>query len=531
MAYNPYKDVSEIINQKNAYNSAKIGGGNYAASQTAAQAYYQKLRDNGETALADELSKADATTAQTILKRYKPDDVANTTGSIISQVPPNLTNPATVNNSAGAINNAGSIADMLSKFSAPSPVQNQSNTQGMANLQALLDLTKGNNANINTQGNDLWAQMSKFGVDQTGRYNDLYGYIKNTDYMSTPEGQSIMNLYKERGGLAAGDATAQAAGANSGNIDSYSAANANRQNLSYLNAGTGAVLNQKNSNVGNMLATLQSLGVDVGDLQNRQINKIQGDQSYNANLAGQYTTGQNNVANQLQAQQNAQNGVIQKGLEYLGGIYTNDAATNQQSNVTAGNVVNGAIGAAAGVDTNKTNERISEGTNKAAIDQTTINADTQKIITSMNNKSAEEQLRISGEYANQLQDRVNQGLMSQSQANIEIQKIASASGITEAQISAAASNYASDNTVKAKGTTGTAQPDVTVYTIGDAVDARVNQLLKQYPGRSEKWAAGQAWAELEADYADDKNVLDLIKVAKAAYEGDSKTSGTGYTVN
>ena len=98
--------------------------------------------------------------------------------------------------------------------------------------------------------------MSKYGVDQSKRYDDLQGYIKNTSAVDTPEGKSIMSYYNGLGGQAAKGATANAAGANAGNIDSYSAANANRQQLSYLNSGTQAALNQKNSNVGNLLSTI-----------------------------------------------------------------------------------------------------------------------------------------------------------------------------------------------------------------------------------------------------------------------------------
>lgn len=318
--YNPYNDAEQIVNKKQLYNKSLASkSGDQDLYAQSAQVYYKKLRDNGYGSLADELQKADEPTATSILAKYK----ASTSPAATPTSGNDINSGPTFNN-----NVQGGLS-VLDKYIQPSAAQQQSNGQAQSNLQSTFDLFSQNNAKTEARGNDLWGQMSKYGVDQSKRYDDLTGYIKNTSAVDTAEGKSIMNYYNGLGGQAAKGATANAAGANAGNIDSYSAANANRQQLSYLNSGTQAALNQKNSNVGNILSTIQSLGVDIGDLQNRQIGMYQGDQAYNSDVLGNYTTGQNNVAGHLQEQQNAGYGLISDYMNNLLGVNSNDAVLKQ----------------------------------------------------------------------------------------------------------------------------------------------------------------------------------------------------------
>jgi radical SAM protein with 4Fe4S-binding SPASM domain len=100
-----------------------------------------------------------------------------------------------------------------------------------------------------------------------------------------------MQYYNAQGGKAANEVTAEGIAQNAGNIDSYAAANALRQQLDFTNAGNQAVLNQFNAQSGKMLDTLRALGVDVGDAQDRLMGILGGNQAYNAELAGQYNDG------------------------------------------------------------------------------------------------------------------------------------------------------------------------------------------------------------------------------------------------
>ena len=110
------------------------------------------------------------------------------------------------------------------------------------------------------------AQISKSISDIEAKYGDLYSHIKETDYTQKPYYKTIMESYGIAGDDAADAESASGAGANGGNLDSYAAANARRQRLAFANAGQSAALAAYNAEIGNLLNTLNSLGVNVNDL-------------------------------------------------------------------------------------------------------------------------------------------------------------------------------------------------------------------------------------------------------------------------
>lgn len=109
-------------------------------------------------------------------------------------------------------------------------------------------------------------QISKTIAELETLYRDLYGRQRDGDYTRAPYYQTIIDQYGIAGDNAANAERAAAAGNNGGNLDSYAAANARRQQLSYRNAAQTAALNAYNAEIGNMLQTLQQLGVNVNDL-------------------------------------------------------------------------------------------------------------------------------------------------------------------------------------------------------------------------------------------------------------------------
>ena len=98
------------------------------------------------------------------------------------------------------------------------------------------------------------------------KYNTLFEDLRTGDYTKEPYYQTILDSYGIKGDAAANDASASGAAANGGNLDSYAAANAKRQELAYKNAAESAALNAYNSEVASLLKTLGDLGVNVNDL-------------------------------------------------------------------------------------------------------------------------------------------------------------------------------------------------------------------------------------------------------------------------
>lgn len=98
------------------------------------------------------------------------------------------------------------------------------------------------------------------------KYGTLFEDIRTGDYTKKPYYQTILDSYGIAGDAAADDASASGAAANSGNLDSYAAANAQRQQLAFKNAAQSAALNAYNAEVASLLKTLGDLGVNVNDL-------------------------------------------------------------------------------------------------------------------------------------------------------------------------------------------------------------------------------------------------------------------------
>ena len=109
-------------------------------------------------------------------------------------------------------------------------------------------------------------QMSGSIADLESLYKELFGNIQGGDYTKKPYYQTILESYGLAGDAAADNAVAGIAGSNGGNLDSYAAANAKRQQLAYKNAAQGAALDAYNAEIGNLIKTLGDMGVNVNDL-------------------------------------------------------------------------------------------------------------------------------------------------------------------------------------------------------------------------------------------------------------------------
>lgn len=117
-------------------------------------------------------------------------------------------------------------------------------------------------------------QISKSISDLEADYRKLYGTIENGDYTKTPYYQTILDSYGISGENASNAAEASGAAANGGNLDSYAAANAARQQLAFKNAAQNAALSAYNTDITNMLKTLSDMGVYVGDLYDSWGNEL-----------------------------------------------------------------------------------------------------------------------------------------------------------------------------------------------------------------------------------------------------------------
>ena len=73
MAYNPYDSAKKITDLKTKWANAKAKGEDTSAFENEATAYYDDLRKNGRSDVADYLQKSDAVQASEYMKAFSPD--------------------------------------------------------------------------------------------------------------------------------------------------------------------------------------------------------------------------------------------------------------------------------------------------------------------------------------------------------------------------------------------------------------------------------------------------------------------------
>jgi len=97
------------------------------------------------------------------------------------------------------------------------------------------------------------------GEEQRKRKDDFISSQQNADVFKTNAAKTIMDKFNYMGGVAGGNAIAEGASANGGNIDSFSAANRARQQLAYTSAGADAVIAEYQNRMNNIMDTLKSI--------------------------------------------------------------------------------------------------------------------------------------------------------------------------------------------------------------------------------------------------------------------------------
>ncbi len=254
MAYNPYSAINAIYNYKNEWDSANKSGDTQKKNKAAenAKAFYNQLRSNGYGNVADELSSVDVSGAKYILDQYS----AKNTG-----------------------------------------VDNQAYNTSMQSAT--------------NKNNTLAGYIDNDRKDVQGKYNDIYNYA-NQDITKTDEYKSTYNSIMGKYDLSAlqgrDNAVASGGASNGGNIDSYAAANAMRQQASLTAQGQQiahqAGLDAANARVANVSNILNNLGVynsGTYDAMNQTVNN-------DLNIANSYftnaETAKNNETARLSEQAN-----------------------------------------------------------------------------------------------------------------------------------------------------------------------------------------------------------------------------------
>lgn len=279
MAYNPYNAIKNIYDSKVAYHTNQSLGKDPAQFHAQALPSYQELVKNGYEGLASQLEGMDAVQAGELLKNYKPDEQfgvdeaynvmtgnageSGSNKSVYSGIDPTANNSVIDNfvnqiqNGTGMMNDTYQTAQGI----ATGAVQ----TQPSAVTQGLYDAYNDQNNRLNgaIQYDANGNVISGLNTEHYNIGRNQLDYLNNFDVTKQPYYQGIMDAYNLGGYNAAQGAYANGAADNGGNIDSYAAANANRQQLAFTTAGMQQAMAMANQNQQNWQNLYSQMSQDL----------------------------------------------------------------------------------------------------------------------------------------------------------------------------------------------------------------------------------------------------------------------------
>ena len=221
---------------KGLYNESKgITNGDYNQYATAAQPYYQTLKNTGMGDLADVLSNSTYEEAAALYAKYaNPTTTSGMSQQAIDSAANIIGQGSNANiNTVEAATQSNDMLERLNNILQPNQQESAALNQSTQNLLQQLGIFTDNNTQTQAQSQNLLNQISQFATDQSGRYDNHYDWLKTHNPFESDMARSLLGYYDQQGNTAAGNAIASGGANNAGNIDSYSAANANRQQLAF----------------------------------------------------------------------------------------------------------------------------------------------------------------------------------------------------------------------------------------------------------------------------------------------------------
>lgn len=222
--YRSMEAVKRIYGYKDKWHDADAKGDKATKDSVArkAQVYYKILEDSGYSDVANALKNTNNVGAKQIYEDFIKNNYVQATPTTPTTTPANTSTGVTL------------------------PESSVSETPVPTTVTGKID--------------HLYGSQTSDKKYVTGKYDRLEDYIYGNPF-EDEEGKSIMSNYQFKGKTASGNAVANGGASNGGNIDSYAAANANRQQLAFTNAGTQAVLDNFNSRINNLRGALSDLGI------------------------------------------------------------------------------------------------------------------------------------------------------------------------------------------------------------------------------------------------------------------------------
>ena len=483
MAYDANKIAQKIIELKNGWATAYSEGDQQKANQIGqnARQYYDQLIQNGDKALASGLEARDNTQAPEFVNQYMATKDKNAIrpylygkaqkyGLSTDDVDKALSFDETTGQVSLNGKNIGtpySIVDGVSYWDSKTldnAWDDYVNSSGLTRQSK--DYVSQENENISNKMNKLY-DMS---IEDS---NDVINEIKKNPYTSDV-GKSILAGYNLQGLQAGYNAAGSVAANNGGNIDSFAAANAMRQQAALTNQGRQAVLDYYNSYVGNLSAEtdnklnrarniLSDLGVNVDRVWGQTKDQFDMDETaknndVSRNAAIAEITGY--VPNQWLVKDNPyfdENGkLIDPNMDYQAIMETAKANGDDRTYLNASAARIAKIRSypeyrkylgddplmTPGLEINSNRESAKDRQSSKEITQ--MGLDSDYAINKMNNETAQQQIAAEAATAQAQAEAELEASKAETAAGLEASKYTADSNTAQAQIKADSEKYAID---------------------------------------------------------------------------------------
>lgn len=268
MAYNPYYAVNAIHKLKGQWDNANNSGDTAAKNRIAekAQAYYNQLRSNGYGVIADNLATSNNAQAKAINDKWAKAGKTATRPYLYSLGQSKGLSKNDMDEIIGWDNDTGEVFIGGKNIGKPDAV-----VDGVSYWSDTSKLDNAFNDYISRSGT---VRSKSTAVNQENeklfeKYNQEYEDLKNTNPFETETGKAILAKYDLAGLQGRDNEVASGAGSNGGNIDSFAAANALRQQSSLINQGQQVVLDSYNQKLEHARALLSDMGVNIDRVFNQ----------------------------------------------------------------------------------------------------------------------------------------------------------------------------------------------------------------------------------------------------------------------
>lgn len=354
MAINPYTYVNNIYNLKGQYeNETDQTKRNTIANN--AQQYYQKLRESGYNDVADELQKSNYAQSKAINDKWstygktKVRDYMYTLGQKYGMSQSDVDNLISWNNNTKEISfgekkigTPDTIVDGVSYTSDTSIYDDAFNDYITRSGTAIptQQLMGQNNTGVKEKIDEYWGTIKGDRDKYYTEYDKVSDYV-NKDVTKTDEYQStyknIMGKYDMSAMQGRDNAIASGSASNGGNIDSYAAANAMRQQTAITAEGQALAhqlgLGAYQARMDNARQLLSDLGVYQKDSHGSMENAIGLQQDEAQRLFENDETAKNNETARL-VEQSKVSGLTPTKWTYDQNIYLNSDGTVRDEYLT-----------------------------------------------------------------------------------------------------------------------------------------------------------------------------------------------------